>query len=160
MIKNLDTISEYTLHQVLVSLELLDGDYEADKSAIRARLQEFTEERQRVREEHQRQQAAEAEKRRVAMEEERKRQESDPRFVAAAAGWAAMKNLVPNLDGVRAFHELPEALRFRYAAFARGVLGVPQPEGQVLSLKQLAGRTVAPVRPDGCCKLCEIEVGE
>ncbi|MEU2002010.1 hypothetical protein ACH47B_13045 [Rhodococcus sp. NPDC019627] len=144
MIRNLDQISEFRLQEILHSLEWLEGDYDAEKTAIRSRLEEFSEERKRVREEYQRQLAAEAEKRRVAMEEERKRQESDPQFVAAAAGWDAMKALVPNLDGVGSFAELPDALLFRYAAFARGVLGVPQPRGYVLSQNQLVGRTEVP----------------
>lgn len=58
-------------------------------------------------------------------------------YVAARKGWDQWKTFVPNLDGVDVFEQLPEALQFRYAAFASAILDVDCPV-EVKSQKQIA----------------------
>ena len=73
---------------------------------------------------------------------------SDEFYIAGSAGWAALKVLTPNLDGVAAFDDLPLSMQYRYAAFARGVVDAALNPNVVLSMQQKHGRTALPTLPE------------
>lgn len=47
---------------------------------------------------------------------------NNPTYAAAERGWLRMRELCPNLDGVREFSQLAPPLQARYALFAEAVL--------------------------------------
>lgn len=67
---------------------------------------------------------------------------SDETYAAARKGWELVKQYVPSLDGEPNFEALSDALQFRYATFAAGVLGLLPPK-EVKSKKQEAAELAA-----------------
>lgn len=53
----------------------------------------------------------------------------EPFRAAATAGWEAMRESAPNLDGVDSFDELGPKAQFRFLCFAAAALGQPYPTG-------------------------------
>lgn len=137
----------YQVQNYLLSLMRLDPVAFKDEIAQIQEIVKEKEEIERLRQEAlQRQWEAERQRKIRATEEAARRFREDPNNAAAEVGWNAMREIVPTLDGVEKFWDLPDALKYRYGAFARAVLkaGMDR-KNVVLSSKQETGETPLPV---------------
>ncbi len=147
VIKKLRNSGLFQVQNYLLTLERLDPN--SFKTEI-AQIQEIVKEKEeieRLRQEAlQRQWEAERQRKIRATEEAARKFREDPNNAAAEVGWNAMREIVPTLDGVEKFWDLPDALKYRYGAFARAVLkaGMDR-KNVVLSSKQETGETPLPV---------------
>lgn len=142
----IQSMSEWQLRNLRDTLSNLDAySYAYELEIINERLDVLRIERERLDAERWEQHRLQQIERQKAEEEAKRLWESDPVNKATEAGWKAMKKMVPSLDGVNEFTDLPEVLQYRYGAFARAVLNAPMPEGPIpLSHKQVAGLTPMP----------------
>lgn len=114
------------LRNLISAHELIENSTETLESA-RAKLEKLTEiERWVIAEEHWKNRV------KTWLVAEKKYQLRDLRFddaaySAARHGWQEVRRYVPNLDGFSKFEDLPDALAFRYAAFAAAVLNLAPP---------------------------------
>ncbi|WP_037162589.1 hypothetical protein [Rhodococcoides fascians] len=164
---DIDQLSEYDCYQHIKTLQQFPNDANLTLvDMLRARIDRVIAERQEFRRLAEQKRQAEYEAKQAAQAAALAEWEADPLNDATIRGWKAMKTLAPGLDGVDDYMDLAPSLRCRYAAFTRAVLGVPQLETVVLSLKQeqgrslkpgeteLPGRETAPVSDYYCCEDC------
>lgn len=150
VIEKLRNAGIYEVQNHLLSLSKLDHEtFKVEIEQIQEILDEKRE-KERLREEALRRQwEAERQRRIRATEEAARKFREDPNNSAAEVGWNAMKEIVPTLDGVSKFWDLPDSLKYRYGAFARAVLKSRlDRENAVLSTKQRTGETPLPVWMD------------
>lgn len=113
-------------------IDLIEARHTILREEQRIRREAFVEE-QAIR---QREQEAIRVQVQIAKDKERESWLKDPLNQATKAGWEALRLSSPNHDGVERFEDLPEALLYRYGAFARAVLGFEQ-DPIIKSKKQL-----------------------
>lgn len=140
MSKTIETLTEYELQRLHSSLALMPEEFAFELVRVEERLNWFAEKRKEQQRKWAEERAREEAERKAALAEAERRWNADPINDATARGWEAMRRIVPNLDGVPTFYDLPPALKYRYAEFARAVLEVGSDPNVVLSNKQLAAK--------------------
>ena len=137
----------YQVEQYLNALIRLDKiRFKEEIDQIREIIEDKREQERLRQEALKRQWEAERQRKIRATEEAARKFREDPNNAAAEVGWNAMREIVPTLDGVEKFWDLPDALKYRYGAFARAVLKAGMDRKNViLSSKQETGETPLPV---------------